>query len=522
MGLSELYDEIKAGTNMPVAPYKAPITLGSPGASAWRNIAAKECDTLKDQSAKKILLDIYCRIIPLDSNFVAGNQGMMKSDINNFLANKNMTATQYLTSCKEKTEAPLLEFILRSCNNIGKQFMKEADETLKDAQANDINVPPPKADVESEENQNMLVDVKKDSEYDEFIGKLKKKTMDQIVKDVSEIITNKKQEKEMTFDSAPKTESSIDDLGKLSDMVDQGQNRMTTAKKIHGEDSPEFKAAQRAAKQASQIYDKELREYKKTLKKDPEPKPETPTTNTVSPTPQPLPRPMNPALPGTNTSNLTPESAISVVVDHVHKRLWKENVELSSEQQEEIIGMAIRESTLNMIDVAFKQPGSELKQFSSRIRFGKGTVVTESAIMGILEAEYDEAGNASSRKKLDAACDKTREKQRKLDAEGATEYDPEYKKVWQYKINDAKKSQEATAKDRKKALDNLKKESADPSVALTPAERDQIKQRFGKIECSIGKDKDGYYAYTHRARSKSYPSIDKLPKHEVTKIGTTS
>jgi len=60
-------------------------------------------------------------------------------------------------------------------------------------------------------------------------------------------------------------------------------------------------------------------------------------------------------------------------------------------------------------------------------------------------------------------------------------------------------------------------------VPLTPKERDEIKQRFGKIQCSIGKTKKGeYYAYTHRARSAFYPSIQKLPKDKVKFVSSTS
>ena len=58
---------------------------------------------------------------------------------------------------------------------------------------------------------------------------------------------------------------------------------------------------------------------------------------------------------------------------------------------------------------------------------------------------------------------------------------------------------------------------------LTPQERQQVKERFGdNLECSFAKDKDGYYCYTHRARSKSYPSIDKIPLSKFEFISSTS
>lgn len=39
------------------------------------------------------------------------------------------------------------------------------------------------------------------------------------------------------------------------------------------------------------------------------------------------------------------------------------------------------------------------------------------------------------------------------------------------------------------------------------------KELFGeKPGFSIAKDKDGYYIYTHRARSDSYPKLEDIPK----------
>ena len=57
---------------------------------------------------------------------------------------------------------------------------------------------------------------------------------------------------------------------------------------------------------------------------------------------------------------------------------------------------------------------------------------------------------------------------------------------------------------------------------LTPDERKQIRDRFGcNVECSFAKDEDGYFCYTHRARSKSYENISKIPKSAVEFIEST-
>jgi len=39
--------------------------------------------------------------------------------------------------------------------------------------------------------------------------------------------------------------------------------------------------------------------------------------------------------------------------------------------------------------------------------------------------------------------------------------------------------------------------------------------------CSLGADKDGFFVYTHRARSKSYPTVDKITKKDIKFIKST-
>ena len=62
-------------------------------------------------------------------------------------------------------------------------------------------------------------------------------------------------------------------------------------------------------------------------------------------------------------------------------------------------------------------------------------------------------------------------------------------------------------------------------IPLTSEEKEEVRRRFGSdkncFECSYGRDDDGYFCYTHRSRSKSYPSIAKLPKDKVKSVGST-
>jgi tRNA nucleotidyltransferase/poly(A) polymerase len=57
---------------------------------------------------------------------------------------------------------------------------------------------------------------------------------------------------------------------------------------------------------------------------------------------------------------------------------------------------------------------------------------------------------------------------------------------------------------------------------LVADERAEVRRRFGDTQCSFAKDDDGYYCYTHRARSDSYESISDIPQKDVDFIGSTS
>jgi len=56
---------------------------------------------------------------------------------------------------------------------------------------------------------------------------------------------------------------------------------------------------------------------------------------------------------------------------------------------------------------------------------------------------------------------------------------------------------------------------------LTSKEREEVKKRFKKPECSFAKDENGYYCYTHRARSSSYKTISDIPLSKVKFIEST-
>lgn len=66
-------------------------------------------------------------------------------------------------------------------------------------------------------------------------------------------------------------------------------------------------------------------------------------------------------------------------------------------------------------------------------------------------------------------------------------------------------------------------EKMEKKCPLDHGDRSEIDKKFGKSKaCSWAKDKDGYFCYTHRCRSKSYPSINDIPQKDVDFVRSTS
>ena len=76
-GLASAYDSIKAG----LTANSNPLFGTTPTGTALISQLKKSSDCLKDKCYKHILLDLYCRIIPLDADFVNGNMKMMNADL---------------------------------------------------------------------------------------------------------------------------------------------------------------------------------------------------------------------------------------------------------------------------------------------------------------------------------------------------------------------------------------------------------------------------------------------------------
>ena len=305
MSLGSIYDSIKDNTQI----NSNPLIGSTPKGDSLKLALIKKGNSLKDNCYKHILLDIYCKILPLDQEYVDGHMGQMSDDIDSMLKSKDMGPTQYITACHESTKAPLLDFIISSVNKMGKTFVEEAEKKIEDANKEGYDIPIPEVpeDPTTDENINdQIVDVTNDTEYDAFVDTLKKKTIDKIVSDVTKIINDKDEDSNMTFD--PKSMADIQE---------------------------------------------------------------------------------------------SVESTTSLGINYLQKKLIKENVDVSN-ITEELMGYAIRESTLNQFNIVFKQQGGTFKEFASRIKYGKGMIINESAVESIVKS------NGKSSEEIDGVVKKAK------------------------------------------------------------------------------------------------------------------
>jgi hypothetical protein len=79
-------------------------------------------------------------------------------------------------------------------------------------------------------------------------------------------------------------------------------------------------------------------------------------------------------------------------------------------------------------------------------------------------------------------------------------------------------------------LDELEKRAEYKKMPLSPDERAAANKRYAEAKkgfgggdgCSPGKSKEGYDFHTHRARTKSYPSFDKIPIKRIQFVASTA
>ena len=78
---------------------------------------------------------------------------------------------------------------------------------------------------------------------------------------------------------------------------------------------------------------------------------------------------------------------------------------------------------------------------------------------------------------------------------------------------------------RSKKIPKEMKEKIEPLVSQGSSEYNNGRVfglRYSENKgCSLGADKSGFFVYTHRARSKSYPTVEDIPQKDIKFIEST-
>ena len=332
----------------------------------------KNCHKIKDKCCKKIILDIYCKIIPLDNHFVKHHHGLMSQDVDNFLAKKGMDGYSYMTAAKESTKAPLLSYLLNIAEAASYAYYEAAAKEKKENGEKGIHLPPKDPTIADEEKvDEQLVDAKNDLEYKEFIHTLKKKTMDKIVNDVSNLISDKKDEKNMTFDpkkgqSPNKKVTGVEDE-KIID--DEGATKTTESKEVKEDDKKKVMADSKAPE----------------VKKEAKPE-DKKVTGTEPPKEEAKEDTKDAKKEEQKATDEKKESVLSVCIDYANRYLVENNIMVTSELNEKVIALAIRESTLMQLDRVFnlsKRPN--LLNLKTDLYLNKGSIMNESGIKELIK-----------------------------------------------------------------------------------------------------------------------------------------
>lgn len=335
--LLDIYDGLKGKPS--VAYHPSPMTPSQIG--AFHHQIGLNRAMLKEKCAKHIILDIYCKILPMSPEEAEVNQGRLGNDISRMLHTKGMTPTEYLTSSYEKTKAPMLEYVLRSLDLIGNSYIEEAEKELEDAKdGSGPSEPSEPPELDEDPVKTQIVDLKNDMEYQQFVDILKKKTVDKIVNDVSDLINTKKEEQDMTFDTSGggDEDSSSGDEG---DMLDSDISLEP--------DEPEEGGNEEEAPPE-------------------EGKDEGESDNPVD------------DLPDVEEMNKN-ESVVGIGLDFINRSL--KGYAFTEKGRDAAIELAVREAALYQLDRAFNQ--TTFKEASSRLSFGRGLILNKESVQEFTE-----------------------------------------------------------------------------------------------------------------------------------------
>lgn len=366
----------------------------------WREKLNKHCDSLKDKFCRHILVDMYCKIIPLDHDYVCKHQQRMANDIDDFLANKGMTSYQYLTAAKENTKAPLIDFILREADRTAKEYYERCCKKIREDKKKGINRYAEEANTDFNTMQAYTIGVRENPEYIEAAKLLYEKTLKKAVSDVKEIVDSKDQypdeNKQDPMDSFAKQVKDKDGQVKDDGKEVKKTEEKKTKEEKEAEDNEKAAAVVNAIKEETK---KELvQEYADAIRAEKTKKElNFETDEDLAPNKDgiALQRQIKQdrELNGNSTSSkilgdikeVKKESVISLCLDYANRELITENVEMTSQLNEELIGIAIRESTLSQIDRLFKFTLDPTKNLQTKLFLNKSPLMNKQMIKSLIK-----------------------------------------------------------------------------------------------------------------------------------------
>ena len=355
----------------------------------WREKLNKHCDSLKDKFCRHILVDMYCKIIPLDHDYVCKHQQRMANDIDDFLANKGMTSYQYLTAAKENTKAPLIDFILREADRTAKEYYERCCKKIREDKKKGINRYAEEANTDFNTMQAYTIGVRENPEYIEAAKLLYEKTLKNAVSDVKEIVDSKdqypdenkqdpmdsfaKQVKDKNGKEVKKTkeEKEAEDNQKAEEVI--GAIKEETKKEL----VQEYADAIRAEKTKKELNfetnedlvpNKDGIALQRQIKQDRELSGNSSSSRILG-----------------DIKEVKKESVISLCLDYANRELITENVSINPQLNEELIGIAIRESTLSQIDRLFKFTLDPTKNLQTKLFLNKSPLMNKRTIRSLIK-----------------------------------------------------------------------------------------------------------------------------------------
>lgn len=365
----------------------------------WRSKLNKQCDHLKDKFCRHILVDLYCKIIPLDHDYVCKHQHRMASDIDDFLANRKMSSYQYLTAAKENTKAPLIDFILREADRVAKEYYEACYKEMNDNCKKGCKVPLKDEEFNNKKRMKQLAEnVISDPEMQLATQLLAEKVKKNITKNVEQIVENSKDPEEKVKGLVK--QDSIDNentYGKKENEPVPKESLKKQAEETPEEQGKKKKVVKETAEEKEKLAEEKAENFKKQIEENTKKQLVDEYTNYIKEarTKSQLEFDVDPNKE-TNPNGiklhrqiqadeLQKESVISLCLDYASKELITENVEMTPYLNEQLIGIAIRESTLLEFDRLFSFTKDVTKNLQSTLFLNKSPLMNKNTIKLLIQ-----------------------------------------------------------------------------------------------------------------------------------------